>query len=598
MTAQEESQVLLVKEEAFEADERRHNGRYRRFLLRGVAFGAACVVVCWATVGLPLLQPNSAEDGAAEVPHPFFDEQSLSEKFSLLDCKRTCARICPVLRDRLAQYRVRSAKEVPSRFGLDLTFYKKYVNVMGIPVLSSDLVCDCVLQKAAWIVHGTTSHLKRMPEVLKKMVQNKHRVAIMARSEKTTDVPEHARLKPKDFWDRRARGLGATPHAPCSSAGEESVMCESFKTNGYFGENIFLHELTHGLARTGFKFLKWDGQDWDDYNGAVYKASLEKGLWKNTYAATNKIEFFGEAVQAWFDANLRPPECAKDNHITNGIHNCFHDRQKLRTYDPGLYQHIAGVFKDGSWRPGHSESCGCGHPDAIVEGFAAVDADGNLKDGGGSADGTGGITPSPDDDSSEVPVPTEQCLELKTHASSWPGLAANGTMAMRNASISALQWRASQHAGQRESALGTLQAKSATRALPMPTSRTWPPTVTSIANPGHGLANVPGILGSCSIHVHKLVLPPIVTSIVNSGHGLANVQRILGTCSRHVHNPVGASNCKDNYAYRVTRDLVAAAAAAAPVAVPAMRPSLACLLLPVQRGGFGAGLCQQWLNLI
>jgi len=423
MTAQEESQVLLVKEEAFEADERRHNGRYRRFLLRGVAFGAACVVVCWATVGLPLLQPNSAEDGAAEVPHPFFDEQSLSEKFSLLDCKRTCARICPVLRDRLAQYRVRSAKEVPSRFGLDLTFYKKYVNVMGIPVLSSDLVCDCVLQKAAWIVHGTTSHLKRMPEVLKKMVQNKHRVAIMARSEKTTDVPEHARLKPKDFWDRRARGLGATPHAPCSSAGEESVMCESFKTNGYFGENIFLHELTHGLARTGFKFLKWDGQDWDDYNGAVYKASLEKGLWKNTYAATNKIEFFGEAVQAWFDANLRPPECAKDNHITNGIHNCFHDRQKLRTYDPGLYQHIAGVFKDGSWRPGHSESCGCGHPDAIVEGFAAVDADGNLKDGGGSADGTGGITPSPDDDSSEVPVPTEQCLELKTHAScvAWPG---------------------------------------------------------------------------------------------------------------------------------------------------------------------------------
>jgi len=180
----------------------------------------------------------------------------------------------------------------------------------------------------------------------------------------------------------------------------------------------------------------------------------------------------------------------------------------------------------------------------------------------------------------------------------WPGLAANGTMAMRNASISALQWRASQHAGQRESALGTLQAKSATRALPMPTSRTWPPTVTSIANPGHGLANVPGILGSCSIHVHKLVLPPIVTSIVNSGHGLANVQRILGTCSRHVHNPVGASNCKDNFAYRVTRDLVAAAAAAAPVAVPAMRPSLTCLLLPVQRGGFGAGLCQQWLNLI
>merc|ERR1711935_767296 len=98
----------------------------------------------------------------------------------------------------LNKYRVRSAEEVHSRFGLDLDFYKKYVNVMGIPILSSDLVCDCVLQKAAWVVHGTVSHLKRMPEVLKKMVANKHRVTIMSRNEQTTDVPEHRNLNPED----------------------------------------------------------------------------------------------------------------------------------------------------------------------------------------------------------------------------------------------------------------------------------------------------------------------------------------------------------------------------------------------------------------
>mmetsp|Transcript_91856 Transcript_91856/g.182475 ORF Transcript_91856/g.182475 Transcript_91856/m.182475 type:complete len:178 (-) Transcript_91856:93-626(-) len=162
----------------------------------------------------------------------------------------------------------------------------------------------------------------------------------------------------------------------------------------------------------------------------------------------------------------------------------------------------------------------------------------------------------------------------------WPGLAANGTMAMRNASISALQWRASQHAGQRESALGTLQAKSATRALPMPTSRTWPPTVTSIANPGHGLANVPGILGSCSIHVHKLVLPPIVTSIVNSGHGLANVQRILGTCSRHVHNPVGASNSREIDAYKFTSCISRSGQCGSAIGVVALMCTISCFHRP------------------
>jgi len=164
-----------------------------------------------------------------------------------------------MLKNVLQQYHVRSASDVPSHFSLDIGFYKKYVDIMGIPVLSSDKVCDCVLQKAAWIVHGTISHLIRMSEVLNMMVANKHRVAIMARSEKTTDVPEHRMLEPKNYWDERARGLGGIPGAPCSSGAEESVMCESWQTNSYFGENILLHEFSHGIARLGFVLLDANG---------------------------------------------------------------------------------------------------------------------------------------------------------------------------------------------------------------------------------------------------------------------------------------------------------------------------------------------------
>jgi len=328
-----------------------------------------------------------------------------------------------MLKNVLQQYHVRSASDVPSHFSLDIGFYKKYVDIMGIPVLSSDKVCDCVLQKAAWIVHGTISHLIRMSEVLNMMVANKHRVAIMARSEKTTDVPEHRMLEPKNYWDERARGLGGIPSAPCSSGAEESVMCESWQTNSYFGENILLHEFSHGIARLGFMFLTWDGKNWDDYNGAVYKASKDSGLWQSTYASTNQFEFFAEAVQTWFDTNLKLPGCQHDQHHTDGVHNCINFRHELKNYDIGLHNHMAGLFKEDRWRPGQGKSCGCGDAEVITEGFVLLDANGNLNNGGGSASGGPEPlpTPYPNPDGTvevpEIPVPSEQCFDMKLQAS-------------------------------------------------------------------------------------------------------------------------------------------------------------------------------------
>lgn len=47
----------------------------------------------------------------------------------------------------------------------------------------------------------------------------------MAQDEMTTDVPEHCDLRPKDYWDRRARRLGATDARPAVSCGEENLLC-------------------------------------------------------------------------------------------------------------------------------------------------------------------------------------------------------------------------------------------------------------------------------------------------------------------------------------------------------------------------------------
>ena len=52
---------------------------------------------------------------------------------------------------------------------------------------------------------------------------------IYAHNEYTTDVPEHKYLekgeKGKDWWDRRARGLGGNPRVPATTCGEENLLC-------------------------------------------------------------------------------------------------------------------------------------------------------------------------------------------------------------------------------------------------------------------------------------------------------------------------------------------------------------------------------------
>lgn len=103
----------------------------------------------------------------------------------------------------------------PDSLGLD-PFYKKYMNVNGIPVCSSWRVPDSCFH-AAYITFKALTDM--LPEkVMKSLTDNKARVTIMARYEGTTDVPEHAYLVNDTTinWDLRARGLEV--HSVCHSA--------------------------------------------------------------------------------------------------------------------------------------------------------------------------------------------------------------------------------------------------------------------------------------------------------------------------------------------------------------------------------------------
>ncbi len=213
----------------------------------------------------------------------------------------------------------------PAEMQLD-KFYKKYVDAAGYPIVSSDKVDDYALLEAAYLVNLMLGH---RPDVREAMVRSGSRLIVIAHNEFTTDIPEHSHLKPKDFWDRRARGLGGSQTDPVCSCGEENLL--AYPGDPYSTENILIHEFAHNIHLRGMVNLD---PTFDGRVKAAYDAAIAKGLWKDAYASTNHHEYFAEGVQSWFDNNRQ------DDHD----HNHVDTRRELQEYDLGLAALCLEVF--------------------------------------------------------------------------------------------------------------------------------------------------------------------------------------------------------------------------------------------------------------
>ena len=231
-----------------------------------------------------------------------------------------------------------SAKEVRSpvpqaigeSFKLD-PFYQKCVLVGPFPVVASEKVLDSALLEAAHIVGAM---LKGREDVLTALAENKVRLAVMATGEYTCDLPEHSDLEPRDFWNWRARGLGATPQRPAVSCGEENLIhCPG---DPYATENILVHEFAHAIHQMGMNRVD---PTFDKRLRESYEAAMTAGKWKDCYAADNHYEYWAEAVQSWFGTNRE-----NDN-----IHNHVNTRAELKAYDPGVAALCAEVFPRNDW---------------------------------------------------------------------------------------------------------------------------------------------------------------------------------------------------------------------------------------------------------
>lgn len=207
-------------------------------------------------------------------------------------------------------------------------FYVKHLKAGEMHIASSDKVPDAGLHEAAYLMLCV---LDGREDVQKAIADGGIHLAVMSHDELTIDIPEHADLTPAKWWNRRARGLGATKQRPAMSAGAENLL--DYPGDPYKGENILIHEFAHVIHHFGFRKVD---PTFDQKLNKAYDEAKKAGKWDGTYAITNADEYWAEGVQIYFECNPT---------FTNHSHGEINLRSELKTYDPLLFNLLDEAFK-------------------------------------------------------------------------------------------------------------------------------------------------------------------------------------------------------------------------------------------------------------
>ncbi len=210
-------------------------------------------------------------------------------------------------------------------------FYKKYIDVKGLPVVASAEVADEALQRTHFIV---THLLAGRPDVLEAMAKNGTRLIVIGKDQVYTDMPEYRNHPNPQYQNERVRGTGGFD---VTSFGEENLL--NLPLDRYDDESIAVHEFCHTIDAA----LSRIDSAWRERLGQTYRNALNRGLWKNAYTASNVAEYWAEICQSYFDCNR----------VNNWNHASIGTREQLKQYDPEGYELVKTTFKltpENDWR--------------------------------------------------------------------------------------------------------------------------------------------------------------------------------------------------------------------------------------------------------
>ena len=201
-------------------------------------------------------------------------------------------------------------------------FYKKHLEINGVPLAAAGEVSDQALQRDYDIV---AHMLAGRPDILQTMVNYGTRLIIIGKDQRYTDMPEYRNAPNPAYLNERVRGTGGLE---VTSFGEENLLC--LPTDRYDRESIAVHEFCHTIDAA----LSRMDATWHGRLRKTYQDAMSKGLWKDTYAGSNQAEYWAETCQCYFD-------CGRAN---NWNHGPIARREQLKLYDPEVYELIKTTF--------------------------------------------------------------------------------------------------------------------------------------------------------------------------------------------------------------------------------------------------------------
>lgn len=224
----------------------------------------------------------------------------------------------------------------PSEVQLN-AYYTKYLNCSGIPVIGNDDVPD-----EAFIVANETMEfmLQGLDNVRDKLIERGEYYILAPLGDDARDVPEFV----NQSWATNSGAYGSELRAAVSSSA--GLLCMSYEDGNTDGHsNVFVHEFAHMLDISGLRLIE---SGFEAALTAAYNNAISQGLWNNTYAASNKQEYFAQCIQIYFEVGW--PFVEDPN--GDGNWNNVNTRSELAAHDPTIYNLISSRFNSSLNVPG------------------------------------------------------------------------------------------------------------------------------------------------------------------------------------------------------------------------------------------------------
>lgn len=182
------------------------------------------------------------------------------------------------------------------------SYYTKYINASGIPIVANSIVSDTALFKMKYIVDIM---VWKDAATQQQLLANLKRILIIPKADGMTSLPEYVNLDQTnplpngETWNQRAQGVGWTAALPYMSCSEANLLESGYPLDRYSDQSICIHEFAHTVWEAGVVFRDSNAQSRLD---ALYAADASSGFLGNSYAGSIAREYWAEGVQAWFNA--------------------------------------------------------------------------------------------------------------------------------------------------------------------------------------------------------------------------------------------------------------------------------------------------------